>query len=482
MRWTTVRALCRRLTIAAVTLTMVTGSLPVGAFAEVLTTDSTFVQTDVDQVYAADPDDPAPDADAASAADPAPDADAANAADPTALEAGDTPTPPASEIASAAGLTGAGQTESTPAGTLATDLVEGKELAEQQKQEEASGTEATWNEELELWATSKGATGVKDEYDDGYVAGEQTPAQYYFSIDSLTNEISIEYGDAGITTLEVPSTIDGKHVVSLRGMGKPALTSVTFAPDSHVRTVGGLGGSSIKEIALPDSVEELGWNAFTGSKTLQTVTWPNNAAFTTIPEQAFEGCEQLDDNVVATLPPSVKTIDYRAFANCGVPQFYVSDTTVLTFTQINVPGTVERIGHYAFCGCSFVSSVTIGDGVKSIGALAFASLDPAIAGKEIVLPKSVEMIEWGAFENTRYGNETNHNAVALRVMNPDLQFGEAGYPGDYNERVTIDGVTYAIPFSEGQTIYAYATDSAGNPSMVKKLADGVADRKDSVDS
>lgn len=316
MRWTTVRALCRRLTIAAVTLTMVTGSLPVGAFAEVLTTDSTFVQTDVDQVDDADPADPADAAPDADAADPAPDA---GAADPTVLDTGDAPTPPASEIASAAGLTGAGQTESTPAGTLATDLIEGEELAEQQKQEEASGTEATWNEELELWATSKGATGVKDEYDDGYVAGEQTPVQYYFSIDSLTNEISIEYGDAGITTLEVPSTIDGKNVVSLKGMGNAALTSVTFAPDSHVRTVGGLGGSSIKEIALPDSVEELGWNAFTGSKTLQTVTWPNNAAFTTIPEQAFEGCEKLDDNVVATLPPSVKTIDYRAFANCGVP-------------------------------------------------------------------------------------------------------------------------------------------------------------------
>ena len=480
MRWTTARALCRRLTVATVTLAMVTGSFPAGAFAEAFNTDSTFVQTDngqADDAASADSAD-AQTSDSASA-DPAPDA---GAADPAALEAGDTPTPPASEIASAAGLTGAGQTESTPAGALATDLVEGKELAEQQKQEEASGTEATWNEELELWATSKGATGVKGEYDDGYVAGEQTPAQYYFSIDSLTNEISIEYGDAGITTLEVPSTIDGKHVVSLRGMGNAAFTSVTFTSDSHVRTVGGLGGSSIKEIALPDSVEELGWNAFTGSKTLQTVTWPNNAAFTTIPEQAFEGCEQLDDNVVATLPPSVKTIDYRAFANCGVPQFYVSDTTVLTFTQINVPGTVERIERYAFDGCSHVSSVTIGDGVKSIGALAFASLDPAIAGKEIVLPKSVEMIEWGAFENTRYGNETNHNAVALRVMNPDLQFGEAGYPGDYNERVTIDGVTYAIPFGEGQTIYAYATDSAGNPSMVKKLADAVADRKDSVDS
>ena len=478
MRWTTARALCRRLTVATVTLAMVTGSFPAGAFAEALNTDSTFVQTDVDQVDAADAAaaDAAPDADAA---DPAPDA---GAADPTVLDTGDAPTPSASEIASAAGLTGAGQTESTPAGTLATDLVEGKELAGQQKQEEASGTEATWNEELGLWMTSKGATGVKDEYDDGYVAGEQTPAQYYFSIDSLTNEISIEYGDAGITTLEVPSTIDDKNVVSLTGMGSAALTSITFAPNSHVRSVGGLGGSSIKEIALPDSVEELKSYAFYKSKTLQTVIWPNNAAFTSIPEQAFKECEQLDDKVVATLPPSVKTIDYLAFAYCGVPQFYVSDTTVLTFTQINVPGTVERIERNAFDGCSHVSSVTIGDGVKYIGAHAFASLDPAIAGKEIVLPKSVEMIEWGAFENTRYGNETNHNAVALRVMNPDLQFGEAGYSGDYNERVTIDGVTYAIPFSEGQTIYAYATDSAGNPSMVKKLADAVADRKDSIDS
>lgn len=481
MRWTTARALCRRLTVATVTLAMVTGSFPAGAFAEALNTDGTFVQTDNGQAADAAPADSADaqTSDSASA-DPAPDA---GAADPTVLDSGDTPTPPPSEIASAAGLTGAGQTESTPAGTLATDLVEGKELAEQQKQEETAEAEATWNEDLGLWMTSKGATGVKGEYDDGYVAGEQTPAQYYFSIDSLTNEISIEYGDAGITTLEVPSTIDGKNVVSLKGMGNVALTSITFAPDSHIRSVGGLGGSSIKEIALPDSVEELGWNAFTGSKTLHTVTWPNNAAFTTIPEQAFEGCEQLDDNVVATLPPSVKTIDYRAFANCGVPQFYVSDTTVLTFTQINVPGTVERIERYAFDGCSHVSSVTIGDGVKYIGAHAFTSLDPALAGKEIVVPKSVQTIDLEPFDNTRITSSagswtTDHNAVTLRVMNPDIKLEEAG---SYNNSVTIDGVDYMMPFSEGQTIYAYVTDSAGNPSMIKKIADAVADRMDSAD-
>lgn len=476
MRWTTVRALCRRLTVATVTLAMVTGSLPVGAFAEALTTDDAFVQMDA----AGEIDDNA-------AADVVLSPDAADAA---ALDAGDTPTPPVSEIASAAGLTGAGQTENTPVGTLATDLVEGKELAEQQTQEENANAEAVWNEDLGYWETSKGAAGVKVEGDNGYVEGEQTPAQYYFSIDSLSGEITIEKADSGITSLEVPSTIDGKNVVAVESLGydNAALTSFTFAADIHVRKLNGLGGSSIKEIALPDSLEELGDGAFYKCKMLEMVTWPNNAAFSAIPDNAFTGCEKLDDDVVTTLPPSVKSIGYLAFSDCGVPASVIVGETKLPFTQINVPGTVETIERYAFYQCSHVTSVTIGDGVKYIGNNAFAYLDPAIAGKEIALPKSVEKIEWRAFENTRNssivggGSETRHNAVTLRVMNPDLQLGEAGYSGDYDERVTIDGVTYAIPFGEGQTIYAYATDSAGNPSMVKKLADAVADRKDSADS
>lgn len=488
MRWTTVRALCRRLTVATVTLAMVTGSFPAGAFAEALNTDSTFVQTDNGQADDATSADSA-DAQTSDSASVDPTSDA-GAADSTALEAGDAPTPPASEIASAAGLTGAGQTESTPAGTLATDLVEGKELAEQQQQEEASNAEATWNEELELWATSKGATGVKAASDNGYVEGEQTPAQYYFSIDSLSGEIAIEKTVSGITSLEVPSTIDGKDVVAVENLGydNSALTSFTFAADTHVRKLNGLGNSSIKEIALPDSLEELGDGAFYQCKTLERVTWPNNAAFSAIPDNAFTGCEKLDDDVVATLPPSVKSIGYLAFSDCGVPASVIVGETELPFTQINVPGTVETIERYAFYQCSHVTSVTIGDGVKYIGNNAFSYLDPAIAGKEIVLPRSVEKIEWRAFENTRNssivggGSETHHNAVTLRVMNPDIQLGGAGYSGDYDERVTIDGATYAIPFGEGQTIYAYATDSAGNPSMIKKLADAVADRKDSADS
>ncbi|MGO5259547.1 hypothetical protein, partial [Bacillus licheniformis] len=92
-------------------------------------------------------------------------------------------------------------------------------------------------------------------------------------------------------------------------------------------------------------------------------------------------------------------------------------------------------------------------------------------------------IDLEPFDNTRNtssaGTSTaNHNAVTLRVMNPDIKLEEAGL---YTNNVTIDGVDYLMPFSEGQTIYAYATDSAGNPSMIKKIADAVADRMDSAD-
>lgn len=179
-------------------------------------------------------------------ADPAPDA-----ADPTVLDSGDTPTPPPSEIASAAGLTGAGQTESTPAGTLATDLVEGKELAEQQKQEETAEAEATWNEDLGLWMTSKGATGVKDEYDDGYVAGEQTPRSTTSRLIASPTKFLSSMATRALPRWRCPRPSTTKNVVSLTGMGSAALTSITFAPNSHVRSVEAWAAAASKRSHCP---------------------------------------------------------------------------------------------------------------------------------------------------------------------------------------------------------------------------------------
>lgn len=163
-------------------------------------------------------------------------------------------------------------------------------------------SEATYDEQAERWATSKGVTGLKTESDSGYVEGETTPAQMYFTIDEQTSAITVTDIDSGATAVEMPSLIDGRSVIAIGW--------------------GAFYGSSVETVSLPDSLETLGENAFYQCAKLRTVTWPNNPAFTTISAEAFMECPLLEDDVVATIPASVTEIGYMAFAYCE-PRTYV---------------------------------------------------------------------------------------------------------------------------------------------------------------
>lgn len=73
---------------------------------------------------------------------------------------------------------------------------------------------------------------------------------------------------------------------------------------------------------------------------------------TTIGKQAFMDCENLEAVVIS---PSVKKIDYRAFAHCPL---------LLSFDTVNV----ENISSLAFFNCSSLRSVFISKSVKLIAA------------------------------------------------------------------------------------------------------------------
>ena len=163
-------------------------------------------------------------------------------------------------------------------------------------------SEATYDAEAERWATSKGVAGIKTESDSGYVEGEATPAQMYFTIDEQTSAITVTGIDSGATAVEMPSLIDGRSVIAIGW--------------------GAFYGSSVETVSLPDSLETLGENAFYQCAKLRTVTWPNNPAFTTISAEAFKECPLLEDDVVAAIPASVTEIGYMAFAYCE-PRTYV---------------------------------------------------------------------------------------------------------------------------------------------------------------
>ena len=331
-----------------------------------------------------------------------------------------------------------------------------------------------------LLATAKGIAGDKADGDVGYVAGTATPAQVWLTLDEKTNELTVHHVDAGAVAFDVPATVDGRPITTVGGCGSSNLTSVTFPADSHVTYLswGAFSGSQLQSIALPSSLEALGENVFSECEKLQTVEWPkNNDMLKTIPAETFAGCCMLDDVVVASIPASVGTIDYRAFAKCS-PRIYVQGETPEPFTEVNVPGTVKTIESSAFEGCDHVRSVSIGDGVQTVGNRAFAGM-PLMAGAEAVLPASVRTMGRDAFDNTQVlssaqGTEWKRNAVTLRVLNPDFELVEYEYGGT----LEIDGKKYDNPFSVGQTIVAFARNSAGQPSWIKRAADAVAGRED----
>ena len=324
--------------------------------------------------------------------------------------------------------------------------------------------------------TSVGATGEADA-DTGRAAG------VYVELDDEGNA-TIAKACGTVTAYEVPAELDGHPVVAIGGgaFGTSAsgsavtefrpLASLSFAAGSHLEEIGSgaFGTTLIESVALPDSVKTIAQDAFYYCPKLASVTWPSNAGFTEV--NGFQCCNALTADVIASLPTSVTAIGENAFSSC------------FGLTEIALPPSVQTVGRSAFECCQNATSITLNEGLTTIGARAFASCY-AMEGATVTLPRSLGSLPNDVFKNdhsTSGGGAwtQSHSAVTLRVLNPDFALTDESYY-DYDDQVTIDGTEYTNPFDVGQTIVAYKTDSAGNPSAISKLAALLADEKDPYD-
>ena len=134
-----------------------------------------------------------------------------------------------------------------------------------------------------------------------------------------------------------------------------------------------------------------------------------NAPITTIGDYAFWNCDSLTS---VTIPDSVTEIGYEAFALCSNLQEFKSkfasedgrcliiDGTLNAFapaglTEYAIPYSVTTIGGYAFYGCSSLTSVTIPDSVTEIGDAAFAGCSSLTS---VTIPDNVTTIGDYAFD------------------------------------------------------------------------------------
>ena len=134
---------------------------------------------------------------------------------------------------------------------------------------------------------------------------------------------------------------------------------------------------SLQSITIPNSVTSIGDYAFSWCKSLQSITIPNSV--TKIGDYAFSVCESLQS---VTIPNSVTSIGYHAFEQC------------YSLQSITIPNSVTSIGDHAFSWCKSLQSITIPNSVTSIGDEAFRLCESL---QSVTIPNSVTKIGNRAF-------------------------------------------------------------------------------------
>lgn len=182
------------------------------------------------------------------------------------------------------------------------------------------------------------------------------------------------------------------------------------------------GCKSVKDMAFPESVKEIGSKVFRLCEELESVEM---SGVVKVGDNAFDGCRLLENVVYSEKLKEVghgafnscklsETLDLSSLTKIGAGAF--SDTSV---KKVILNDNLERLEYGVFQGCTLLEEinfpsklVSIGDccfrmtgiykavfseGLKKIGALAFDSCEELYI---LELPESIEKIGNYAFENT----------------------------------------------------------------------------------
>ena len=182
----------------------------------------------------------------------------------------------------------------------------------------------------------------------------------------------------GLTSIEIPASVTS--IIGYAFSGCPKLTSVTFAPNSKLKSIDSyvFSGTGITSITIPASVTSILEYAFSGCPKLVSVTFAPNGKLKSIGGAAFVGTGITS----IQLPSALETIGRSAFQSTGL-------------TGIKIPASVTSIGDYAFHGCSKLSNVSFSSNSRltTIGHSAFMNTGL----RNVTLPANLSLLKERAF-------------------------------------------------------------------------------------
>ena len=152
-----------------------------------------------------------------------------------------------------------------------------------------------------------------------------------------------------------------------------------YANPLHVTHSLYVDGQELKELVIPEGIEEIGEYAFIECTGLKTITAPEG--MNVIGPSAFKDCTGLTN---LSLPSVMSSLGSQAFAGCS------------SLTAIAVPSGISRLSDALFKGCTSLASVMLSSGLKVIGSEAFSSCSGL---KSVAVPDGVTAIEASAFNS-----------------------------------------------------------------------------------
>ena len=204
-------------------------------------------------------------------------------------------------------------------------------------------------------------------------------------------------------------------------------TQVTVIPNYTFANL-----TKLTSVTLPDSISEIGLQAFQKCTGLSEITLPSG--LTKIGESAFE--ESALQKVDFSKCTALTTIGKKSFKRCSISSIEIPDTVPLT--------TVEA---YAFDLCALLQSVYLPKSVKTIQICAFANC-PKL--QTFSVPTCCK-IHWKAFCTSDSGTDKS------AVQNLDLKLR----PENNGEFIIPVGQEKALPIYTGES-FMVDTPASGN--------------------
>lgn len=208
------------------------------------------------------------------------------------------------------------------------------------------------------------------------------------SIKNMTNLISIDM--SGVLNTSVPDyQFDGKWALEEAVISNKCTSINRYA----------FRGTGLKEVIMPEGVETVGYEAFSGCRKATSVEMPNSVI--TVGSNAFDGCYALKN---VKLSESMSEISSSMLRNTAIEEIDIpASVTIInryafngcaSLTSLVCPSSLKVIEEYAFCDCSSLKDIEFNEGLISIEYYSFCNCK---ALTEMTLPSSLTRCAGASF-------------------------------------------------------------------------------------